>query len=40
MLKLPETPQTHKEIDLATGMRAGNIRSMFPGVRRKGKAIK
>ena len=39
VLLLLKIGATSKEIDLATGMGASNIRGMFPGVKRKGKAI-
>lgn len=39
ILLLLKMEATSNEIDLATGMGAGNIRSKFAGVKRKGKAI-
>lgn len=39
ILLLLKIGATSKEIDLATGMGASNIRSMFPEVKRKGKVI-
>lgn len=39
MLSLLKSGATSKEIDLATGMGAANIRKMFPGVKRKGKTV-
>jgi hypothetical protein len=39
ILQLLKNGATSEEIDLATGMGAGNIRTMFPGVKRKAKAV-
>jgi hypothetical protein len=35
ILLLLKIGATSKEIDSATGMGAGNVRAMFPGVKRK-----
>jgi hypothetical protein len=35
ILQLLKNGATSEEIDLATGMGAGNIRGMFPGVKKK-----
>ena len=37
ILQLLKGGTTSEEIDMATKMGAGNIRAMFPGVRKKGK---
>jgi len=37
ILQLLKSGATSEEIDLATKMGAGNIRAMFPRVRKKGK---
>jgi len=37
MLQLLKNGATSREIDLATGIGASNIRGMFPKVKRKGK---
>jgi len=37
ILQLIKNGATSREIDLATGMGAGNIRAMFPKVKKKGK---
>jgi hypothetical protein len=39
ILQLLKSGTTSEEIDLATKMGAGNIRTMFPGVRKKGKTL-
>jgi len=36
ILQLLKSGASSEEIDLATGMGAGNIRGMFPGVKKKG----
>lgn len=38
ILQLLKNGATSEEIDLATGMGAGNIRAMFPGIKKKAKA--
>lgn len=38
ILQLLKSGTTSEEIDMATGMGAGNIRAMFPSVRKKVKA--
>ena len=37
ILQLIKNGATSEEINLATGMGAGNIRTLFPNVRKKGK---
>jgi hypothetical protein len=37
ILQLLKGGATSEEIDLATKMGAGNIRTMFPGIKKKGK---
>lgn len=37
VLQLLKSGATSEEIDLATRMGAGNIRTLFPGVKKKGK---
>lgn len=37
IVQLLRSGTTSDEIDMATGMGAGNIRNMFPGVKKKGK---
>ena len=37
ILQLLKSGVTSEEIDLATKMGAGNIRAMFPGIKKKGK---
>lgn len=37
ILQLLKNGATSEEIDLATGMGAGNIRTMFPGIKKKSK---
>lgn len=38
ILQLLKSGATSEEVNLATGMGAANIRSMFPNVKKKGKA--
>jgi hypothetical protein len=38
ILQLIKNGASSDEIDLATKMGAGNIRNMFPGVKKKGKS--
>jgi hypothetical protein len=38
ILQLLKDGASSEEIDLATGMGAGNIRAMFPGIKKKVKA--
>jgi hypothetical protein len=38
ILQLLKNGASSDEIDLATGMGAGNIRGMFPNVKKKGKS--
>lgn len=37
ILQLLKSGVTSEEIDLATKMGAGNIRTMFPGIKKKGR---
>jgi len=38
ILQLLKSGATSEEIDLATGMGAGNIRGMFPRVKKRGES--
>jgi hypothetical protein len=37
ILQLLKSGVTSEEVDLATKMGAGNIRTMFPGIKKKGR---